>query len=186
MEPDMTEMIIWKKRFLFLHIMLRGHHGRDCMVVGFTTTYAIRAYHHWCCGFDSRSGRGVQHLCDKVCQWLAAGQWFSLGPPISSTNKIGRHDINEILLKVALNTTKETNKHIMLILLGERLLRGHKKGELDKSLKKDKNFYTRWVIKGFRLIIYIYLFDGEIWWQINKFLYILTILNSKLHQWFNG
>jgi hypothetical protein len=38
---------------------------------------------------------------------------------------------------------------------------------LDKSLKKDKNFYTRWVIKGFRLIIYIYLFDGEIWWQIN-------------------
>jgi hypothetical protein len=42
-----------------------------------------------------------------------------------------------------LNITKETNKHIMLILLRERLLRGHKKGELDKSLKKDKNFYTR-------------------------------------------
>ena len=24
----------------------RGHRGRDRMVVGFTTTYAISAYHH--------------------------------------------------------------------------------------------------------------------------------------------
>jgi len=23
----------------------------DRMVVGFTTTYAISAYHHWCCEF---------------------------------------------------------------------------------------------------------------------------------------
>jgi len=30
------------------------------MVVGFTTTYAISAYHHWCCEFKSRSWRGVQ------------------------------------------------------------------------------------------------------------------------------
>ena len=40
---------------------LRGRHGRDRMVVGFTTTYAICAYQHWCCGFDSCSGRGVHH-----------------------------------------------------------------------------------------------------------------------------
>jgi hypothetical protein len=26
-------------------------------------------------------------LCNKVCQWLAIGRWFSLGPPLSSTNK---------------------------------------------------------------------------------------------------
>jgi hypothetical protein len=25
--------------------------------------------------------------CDKVCQWLAAGQWFSLGTLVSSTNR---------------------------------------------------------------------------------------------------
>jgi hypothetical protein len=25
--------------------------------------------------------------CDKVCQWLATGWWFSPGPPVSSTNK---------------------------------------------------------------------------------------------------
>jgi len=38
----------------------RGSHGRDRMVVGFTTTYAISAYHHWCCEFESWYGRGVQ------------------------------------------------------------------------------------------------------------------------------
>jgi hypothetical protein len=43
-------------------------------------------------------------LCDQVCQWLAAGQWFSPGIPISSTNKTDCHDIAEILLKVTLNT----------------------------------------------------------------------------------
>jgi hypothetical protein len=37
------------------------------------------------------------------------GRWFSPGPPVSSTNKTDRHDITEILLKVALNTIKQTN-----------------------------------------------------------------------------
>jgi hypothetical protein len=35
---------------------------------------------------------------------------FLLVLPISSTNETDRHDITEILLKVALNTTKPTNK----------------------------------------------------------------------------
>ena len=52
-----------------------------------------------------RRGVPVQNtLCDKVCQWLAAGMWFSPGTLVSSTNKTGRHNITEILLKVALNT----------------------------------------------------------------------------------
>jgi hypothetical protein len=29
------------------------------MVVGFTTTHAISAYHHRCCEFESLSGQGV-------------------------------------------------------------------------------------------------------------------------------
>ena len=33
-----------------------------------------------------------------------AGRWFSLGTPVSSTNKTDRHDITEILLKMALHT----------------------------------------------------------------------------------
>jgi hypothetical protein len=42
--------------------------------------------------------------CDQVCQWRAAGQWFSPGTPVFSTNKTDHHDITEILLRVALNT----------------------------------------------------------------------------------
>jgi hypothetical protein len=43
-------------------------------------------------------------LCDKVSQWLVTGQWFSSDTPISATNKTNRHDMTEVLLKVALNT----------------------------------------------------------------------------------
>ena len=48
-------------------------------------------------------------LCDKVCQWLVAGRWFSPGPPVYSTNKTDRHDLTEILLKVALNIIQQTS-----------------------------------------------------------------------------
>ena len=41
-------------------------------------------------------------LCDKVCQWLATGRWFS---SVSLTNKTDWNDIPELLLKVALNTS---------------------------------------------------------------------------------
>ena len=35
------------------------------------------------------------------------GRWFSQGPPVSSTNKTDRHDIAEILLKLALSTINQ-------------------------------------------------------------------------------
>jgi hypothetical protein len=38
------------------------------------------------------------------------------GPPVSPTNKTYRHDIAEILLKVALNTIKQTSKQTFVIL----------------------------------------------------------------------
>jgi hypothetical protein len=41
---------------------------------------------------------------DKVYQLLAHGRWFSPGTPAYSTTKTGRHDIAEILLKVALKS----------------------------------------------------------------------------------
>jgi hypothetical protein len=40
-------------------------------------------------------------LCDKVCQWLATGHWFSASTLVSSTNETDSHDITEVLLKVA-------------------------------------------------------------------------------------
>jgi hypothetical protein len=65
----------------------RNHCGRDPMVVGFTTTYTISTYHHLGCEFEYRSYNRT--LCDKVCQWLAAGQWFLLAlrfPPLINWN----------------------------------------------------------------------------------------------------
>jgi hypothetical protein len=65
---------------------------RDPMVVGFTTTYAISAYHHCCYEFESRSGRGVQHYVIKfVSDLRQVGDflrvlWFS--PPIKLTSTI--------------------------------------------------------------------------------------------------
>ena len=46
----------------------------------------------------SRRMYSVQHylVCDKVCQWLAPGRWFS---PVSSTNKTDRHDITENIVE---------------------------------------------------------------------------------------
>jgi hypothetical protein len=44
---------------------------------------------------------------------------FSASPPVSSTNKTERHDITEILLKVALNTisNKQTNNQTIVEIL---------------------------------------------------------------------
>ena len=45
-----------------------------------------------------------------VIKFVSDLQWFSPGLPVSSTNKTDRDYITEILLKVALNTIKQTNK----------------------------------------------------------------------------
>jgi hypothetical protein len=57
-----------------------------------------------------KSQKGCNRLAaasDKVYQSLAHGRWFSPGTPASSTTKTGRHNIAEILLKVALNTNNQ-------------------------------------------------------------------------------
>jgi len=76
------------------------------MVVEFTTTRSISAYHHQSVEFEFGSWRNLLDttLYDKVCQRLAKGQWFSSGTPVSPTNETDHHDIAEILLKVALNS----------------------------------------------------------------------------------
>jgi hypothetical protein len=50
--------------------------------------------------------KGFAAISDKVYQLLAQGRWFSPGTPVSSTTKTGRHDIAEILLKMALKRQK--------------------------------------------------------------------------------
>ena len=44
---------------------------------------------------------------DKAYESPAHGRWFSPGTPASSTTKTGRHDLAEILLKVALITINQ-------------------------------------------------------------------------------
>jgi len=60
---------------LFISIFW-GRRSRDRMVVGFTTTYAISVYHHWCCEFEIWSGRGVQHYVIKFVSDLRQGGGF--------------------------------------------------------------------------------------------------------------
>ena len=55
-------------------------------------------------------------LCNKGCQCL----WFSPGTPVSSTNKTDRHDIREILVKLALNTINQTIKCLIVLSLFKR------------------------------------------------------------------
>ena len=63
-----------------------GRRGRDGMVVEFTITCGISAYHHKSCEFKSCSWRGVHDttLCDKVVSDLRQVSgllWVLLFPP---------------------------------------------------------------------------------------------------------
>jgi hypothetical protein len=63
------------------------------LVVGFISTFAISAYNHESCKFDSFQWKGVLGTLRKVGGFLR----------ISSTNKTDRQNITEILLKLVLN-----------------------------------------------------------------------------------
>ena len=52
---------------------------------------------------------------DKVYQLLAHGRWFTPNTPTSSTTKTGRHDIAELLLKVALKHQKSIKIRIKFV-----------------------------------------------------------------------
>jgi hypothetical protein len=61
-------------------------------------------------GFAPDFGNYKKGVLDSQPQLLAHGRWFSPGTPASSTTKTGRHDIAEILLKVALKHQKSNIK----------------------------------------------------------------------------
>jgi hypothetical protein len=84
-----------------------GHHGHDCMVVGFTYTYMYLC--NTCISplmlkvrilFMARYT--LQHYVIKFVM-NCGRSWFSPSTPVSSINKTNRHDITDIVLKVALN-----------------------------------------------------------------------------------
>jgi hypothetical protein len=104
-------------RKTYIHIQARtwisniiywGRHGHDRMVVGFTTTYLVNQ-----CLSPLKLWvriplmRGIlDTLCDKVCQWLATDQWFSL---VSSTSKTDIHDIAGNIVESGVKHHKPTN-----------------------------------------------------------------------------
>ena len=75
-------------------ILPRGCHGHDCVVVGFTTTFAISAYHHWSCKFESCAGKMyfIQHYVIKfICDLQQVGGFLRVlqfPPPIKLTATI--------------------------------------------------------------------------------------------------
>jgi hypothetical protein len=59
--------------------------------------------------YNNRCSR-IAAASDKVYQLLVHGRWFSPGTPASSGTKTGRHDITDILLKVALKHQQSNQK----------------------------------------------------------------------------
>ena len=79
---------------------IRGHRGCDCMA--FTPNVVSSKPAHF----------EVYQIKHQVMKFVSV---FFSGTPFFSTNKTDCHDITEILLKVALNTTTLTLKSIMSV-----------------------------------------------------------------------
>ena len=61
-----------------------------------------------------RQGVSDTTLCDKVCQWLAAGRWLSPDTPVSFTNKIDQKVESDVKHH---NPNPKLNKCVILLLL---------------------------------------------------------------------
>ena len=67
-----------KSKIHFVQNLLGVRRGHDHMVVGFTTTCAISAYHHKRCEFESRSDEvySIQHYVIKFVSYLRQVRGF--------------------------------------------------------------------------------------------------------------
>ena len=106
-------------RFLDIHVIhfwismwyISGYQILDINEIHFWISFWYRGPSWpWLYGSCIYNYRCNQYLPPLVL-WvrIPTGRWFSSGPPVSSTNKTDRHNIAKILLKVALNTIKQTN-----------------------------------------------------------------------------
>ena len=105
-------------------------------------------------------------LCDNVYQWLVAGWWFSPSTPVSSSNQTDRHDITEILLKVALDI-------ITLTLFADQL-QNNPERRFSLNWPTGDEWYVRYigVVIGKSADVFLNKFkeQNELWGG-NKFLY---------------
>ena len=105
---------------------LSGRRSRDRMVVGFTTTCAISSYHHKVASSNPVHGEmySIQHYLIKFVSDLRQVSGFIPVLRFPQPIKTDRHYIEEILLKVTLNTINQTkfelsvmNIHILIFRL---------------------------------------------------------------------
>jgi hypothetical protein len=121
MQTDLDWYLINKQIFssnYLIHItndfLLLGRRGRDLIVVGFTTTYAISAYHHWQTWIDIWSiSKFFQAIITSII--LMISFYFKISVKIIS-----------ILWKESLNISTNINKrdnHFPSYITGYKILR---------------------------------------------------------------
>ena len=112
----------------------RGQRGLDRFFIGYTTGCAIRSYHHWTYEFESWSGEAcsIWHNVLKFVSSLRQFGGFLRVHRFPTPNKTDRHEITEILFKVALNTVTQTlindvnySLHVVFLFRNKRNLNIH-------------------------------------------------------------
>ena len=99
---------------LYCYVTARRGHAR--MVVGFTTTYAISAYHHWCLWVWNSIRTRCTTLCDEICQWLATGLLFSSGPPFPPPIKQWWSTIAPLSSKGTITSHRQTHANTQVVI----------------------------------------------------------------------
>ena len=113
---------------------LWGRRGHVRMVVGFTTTYAFSAYHHWWCEFKSRSGRGAQHYETKFVSDLR--QFGGLAEIKLSKNYnlckyVDSYQYVDVFLKrLIFNCLNNININVKIMVISRRVYRVLKGGKI--------------------------------------------------------
>ena len=98
-------------------------------------------------------------LCDKTCQWLATGRWFSLRTPISSTNKTDhapRYNWNSVECGVKQHYPNHSPKVKQI---------SKKKGMNVNEHEKLHNFIIRYKLR----------------WRNMAFITVLTFVHTCVH-----
>ena len=120
-------------------------------------------------------------LCDKVCQRLVAGRWFSLCTPVFSTNKTDCHDITEILLKVDLNTIiltltpssswKMTMRYFLILSIAPNVKHWN-----HRTLQQnDKNIYQSILCGIFKALIFLI----GVWFSLGRVVFLDTFKSDR-------
>ena len=111
--------------------------------------------------------------------WLAVGWWFSLSTAVSSTNKTDRHDITEILLKVALNTITLTHFQLWITRAQKPNTMGHNFGQTWIYISQCfMPFFIFSLLQSLLGVIF-----GLLGLDIDPRVFIFTRLNSHFIEW---